>query len=221
MSTNLMLVPTAEAAFIAGLTDRHMNRVVDEHLMPDLLFDQHGSTRVFTRLCAAFANFYFATEGLLIAAARRQVVEELTRRVGMLSAKDEVFALISMPDAMNWKVAKSAVQIDVEPYVSKALARMREVDQADALVNADPEVMGGVPVFAGTRVPIDIVNASMAAGIDMERLRASYPFLTSAHIAAANVYAEVHPRRGRPKRLSEANPEWQVLGTRVVRPARV
>jgi hypothetical protein len=29
------LIPLAKAAFIAGLSDRQMNRVVDEHLMPD------------------------------------------------------------------------------------------------------------------------------------------------------------------------------------------
>ena len=30
-----LFIPTAQAAFIAGLTDRQMNRIVDEHLVPE------------------------------------------------------------------------------------------------------------------------------------------------------------------------------------------
>jgi uncharacterized protein (DUF433 family) len=215
------LVPTAEAAFIAELTDRQMNRVVDEHLVPDVLFGQQGSTRLFTRLCAAFANFYFDTEDLLIAAARRQVLDELTLRVENLRTREAVFALHVLPENMNWKVDRFAVEIDVAPYISKAIARAKEVDQADALVTSDPEIMGGAPVFAGSRVPVDIVLASAVAGADMNQLRAAYSFLTSAHLTAARVYTEVHPRRGRPRRLSQANPDWKLLSSRVLRPAQV
>lgn len=219
MLTQTALIPTAEAAFIAGLSHRQMNRVFDEHLVPDVLFGQLGGTRLFTRLCSAFAKFYFDTEGLLIAAARRQVLDELTCRIEKLPARDEVFALHLLPENMNWKVAKLAVEIDVMPYVTSALARAKEIDQADALVTTDPEVMGGAFVFAGSRVPIEIVLASVDAGVDLDRIRASYPCVTSAHLAAARVHAEVHPRRGRP-RLADTNPQWVRRSTRVVRPAQ-
>lgn len=75
-----------------------------------------------------------------------------------------------------------------------------KVDQADlagradgpqatpAKVVVDPEVMGGRPCFAGTRVPADIVMASVDKGIEWSRLVASYPFLTEAHVAAARAY---------------------------------
>jgi len=214
------LIPTAEAAFIAGLSPRQMNRVFDEHLVPDVLFGQQGGARLFTRLCSAFAKFYFDTEGLLIAAARRQVLDELTDRVEQHPDRDAVFALRQVPENMNWKVSKLAVEIDVAPYVTSASTRSREIDQADALVTTDPDIMGGAFVFAGSRVPIDIVLASTDVGVDWERLRASYPFITSAHLAAARVHAEVHPRRGRP-RLADANPQQLVRrNTRVIRPAQ-
>ena len=73
--------------------------------------------------------------------------------------------------------------------------------------------MGGVPVFAGTRVPISVVLGSMAAGISLERIQPSYPFLTEAHTQAAKV-AETEQPPTRPQRLSELNPE---LSRRVVR----
>jgi uncharacterized protein (DUF433 family) len=220
MATQLALVPTAEAAFIAGLSDRQMNRVVDEHLVPDVLVGQLDGTRLFTRLSAAFARFYFDTEDLLIAGARRQVLEELTSRVTRSPDREAVLALAQVPSELSWKVARCTVEIDVAPYVSTALARAREVDQADALITTDAQVLGGAPVFAGTRVPIDGVLASLDAGIELPRLQESFPFLTRTHVGAARVYAEVHPRRGRPRRLGELNPDAVRRSVRVVRVAR-
>lgn len=215
-----LFIPTAEAAFIAGLTDRQMNRVVDEHLVPEALFQQRGNSRLFTRLGAAFAKFYFATEDLLIANARRQVLEVLVSRINTAAQKERehVFALVVL-DSVSWKVEHKYVEVDVLPFLQDAFNRSREVEQAEALVTTDPEIMSGAPVFAGTRVPVEIVLASLGKGIDMDRLKASYPFLTEAHVQAAKVYEEVHPRRGRPRRLSEANPELPRRVTRVVRRA--
>lgn len=69
---------------------------------------------------------------------------------------------------------------------------------ANALVVSDPEVMGGAAVFAGTRVPIDVVLGSVAAGVDVLRLQASYPFLTNNQIEAARAYGETRPCVGHP-----------------------
>jgi len=220
MPTQVALVASAEAAFIAGLTDRQMNRVVDEALVPKVLFEQQGSVRRFTRLCAAFADFYFDTENLLIAGARRQILEELTQRVEKLLTRNEVMDLSALPDDLNWKVTRHAVEVDLTSYVAKAFVRARDVDQADALVTSDPDIMGGVAVFTGTRVPVDVVLSSIAAGVRMDRLRSSYPFLTDAHIQAARVYQEVHPRRGRPRRLADVNTGATRRVSRVVRTAR-
>lgn len=90
--------------------------------------------------------------------------------------------------------------------------------RSHALVTTDPEVMGGVPVFAGTRVPVAIVLGSLATGIQLNRLKGSYPFLTEAHIRAAKVYETVHPRRGRPRRFADVNPELSRRVTQVIKP---
>lgn len=75
---------------------------------------------------------------------------------------------------------------------------------ATGLVVIDPEVMGGVPVFADSRVPIDIVLSSLDRGIEMDRLTASYPFLTSAHVQAARAFAQFHRR---------TQPSWPKVDT--------
>jgi len=215
--TTTLFIPTAEAAFIANLTDRQMHRVVDEHLVPKPLMEHHSSHRQFTRLGAALANFYFATEDLLVAGARRQVLDELGARVEALQAKDKVLTLtLTLLDSMSWKVERKHVEIDVFPFVQAASFRAKEVERADSLVESSPDVMGGMPVFAGTRVPVSTVLGSLEEHVPLARLKASYPFLTEAHIQAAKVYCEVHPRRGRPRRLVDVNPALTPRSSRII-----
>jgi uncharacterized protein (DUF433 family) len=65
-------------------------------------------------------------------------------------------------------------------------------------VEVDADVMGGTPVFAGSRLPIGTVLASLDAGVHLERLLESWPWLTQAHVAAARHYAAEHDIRVRP-----------------------
>ncbi len=211
--TSALFVPIAEAAFVADLSERQMNRVVDEHLVPQAFIRQEGKSRLFTRLGAAFAKFYFSTEDVLVADARRQVLAELAARVAKLPAKERDLSSAAL-DKVCWQVKRGPVVVDVAPFIQDALTRAGEVDQADALVSTDPDIMGGVPVYVGTRVPLDVVLSSVERGVALDRLKESYSFLTDAHVQAARVYAKVNPRKGRPPRLSVVNP---TLPRRVVR----
>ncbi len=65
--------------------------------------------------------------------------------------------------------------------------------QAQPTVVTDPEVLSGMPVFAGSRVPIDMVLARVDAGTDMARIRQAYPFVTDEHVASARAYKASHP----------------------------
>ncbi|RUP23756.1 MAG: DUF433 domain-containing protein [Curvibacter sp.] len=214
-----LFIPSAEAAFIAGLSDRQMHRMVDERLLPDSVFQQRGSTRLFTRLGAGFAKFYFETEDLLMARARRQVLDELSARIDHLPMKDALLTLTQL-DAISWKVERSFVEVDVLPFLEQARYRVKQVEQADALVVTDPEILGGIPVFAGTRVPCEVVLGSLASGIGLDRLQDSYPFLSESHIESAQVFALVHPRRGRPRRLAALSLSPELRITRLVRHSR-
>ena len=211
-------VPIAEAAFIADLSAREMNRVVDEHILPDVLVDVNQSRRV-APLGAAFARFYFNTERQLAAEFRRFVLQSLASRVAPRGDRESVFSLARLPEDMNWSVEEANVRIDLSSFVLHVFQRTIKVGQANAMIRENPEVMGGAAVFAGTRVPIDIVLASIDKGVNRKRLDASYPFLTDEHIEAARTYAAVHRRPGRPRRLAEANPQLRPQGRRQVRPA--
>lgn len=57
--TTTVFAPSAEAAYIAELSDGDMNRVFDEHLVPESLVRAQDGRR-FARLASAFAHFYFS-----------------------------------------------------------------------------------------------------------------------------------------------------------------
>jgi uncharacterized protein (DUF433 family) len=68
-------------------------------------------------------------------------------------------------------------------------------DQVLPAIHADAEVMSGVPVFVGSRLPVRTLLACVDAGEDWDRLVDSWPFLTPAHVEAARQYLAEHPSR--------------------------
>ena len=113
-------------------------------------------------------------------------------------------------------VSIGVVSVDIGSFVLKAVNRMNTIERAQRFVTSDPEVLGGAPVFAGTRVSVDTVMASLKKGIDRKRILGAYPFLTDEHLEAARVYSGVHPRRGRPTKASTAPPAWKIKSSRHV-----
>jgi uncharacterized protein (DUF433 family) len=71
----------------------------------------------------------------------------------------------------------------------------------DSVVRCDPDVLGGTPVFAGTRVPIKNLVDYLAAGDPLERFLDHFPSVTREQaIAALELATELLTARARPAR---------------------
>ena len=55
----------------------------------------------------------------------------------------------------------------------------------DSIVRSDPEVLGGTPVFADTRVPIKNLADYLSAGDSIERFLDHFPSVTRDQVVAA------------------------------------
>jgi uncharacterized protein (DUF433 family) len=53
------------------------------------------------------------------------------------------------------------------------------------LVTRDPDILGGTPVFAGTRVPIDTLMAHLKAGDSLETFLGDFPSVSRQQAEAA------------------------------------
>ena len=217
-------VSSAEAAFIAQVRDRDVNRVIDEHIVPDELVRLDAGRKI-SRLAAAFISFYFRTDSTLTANFRKEAMAEIVDHVkdaGLLEPalrldlsffRDSHFFFFQVKtraDAMD-------ISVDLSRDIDAASNRAKQVDSAMKIIRVDDEVMNGTPVFEGTRVPVHTILASLEEGVEFARLKKSYPFLTEELIDAAQIYGLVRPRRGRPKRLPELHPEWRMTSRKVVR----
>lgn len=58
------------------------------------------------------------------------------------------------------------------------------------LVTTDPDVLGGTPVFTGTRVPVAVLFENLADGLSLDEILDSYPTLTKEMALIALLEAE-------------------------------
>lgn len=56
-------------------------------------------------------------------------------------------------------------------------------------IHRDPGIVGGAPVFRGTRVTLRVVLNSLAEGATEEQVLRSFPTLTPDHVRAAIAFA--------------------------------
>ncbi len=71
----------------------------------------------------------------------------------------------------------------------------------DSVVRSDPDVLGGTPVFAGTRVPIKHLVDYLAAGDNLERFLDHFPSVTRDQaVAALELAHDLLTTRARPSR---------------------
>ena len=75
------------------------------------------------------------------------------------------------------------------------------MDRTGSVVVSDPEILGGTPVFAGTRVPVQNLIEYLEAGDDMGAFLADFPSVTREQaVAALEVAREALEARARPAR---------------------
>lgn len=98
---------------------------------------------------------------------------------------------------MVWHTAD--ITIALASHFTESFESYLDLKKAEGLVSKDPEVLSGLPVFAGTRIPVHDVANSLAAGDSEEVLLSAYPRLTSEMIRLASIYAKAYPLRGRPR----------------------
>lgn len=58
------------------------------------------------------------------------------------------------------------------------LNEIQEVAMTTLIVSTDPDILGGTPVFKGTRVPVAVLFENLADGMSLDEILDSYPTLS-------------------------------------------
>jgi uncharacterized protein (DUF433 family) len=198
-----MLRPT-EAAVVARVALRDVNRAIDERILPEGFFTLDDGRRLTATACTLI-SFYFDSAKHLTSEERLFAIREAGARLRGFRTR----TLASLLEE-DWKVRDEFLTIDLAPFVRSTKERMDRLATARNLVVTDPEILGGTPVIRSTRIPVYDVAAAVAAGIPNNRILAAYPGLDVDQIELAALYAEANPARGRP-RTSDEFPKGAVI----------
>lgn len=98
--------------------------------------------------------------------------------------------------------------VDVKAVADRVDGDFARYRDAMSLIVEDDAIQGGAATFRGTRILVHQIADLLAQGAVEEEFRIDYPRLTPAMLAAAQIYARAHPRRGRPR-----VPAWRKGGS--------
>ena len=178
MQAHDTLFTPAEAAVLTGLTLKAVNNAIDKKTIAAVAGEEGG------RLLDARALVSLALERRLA----DRVAPELRR---------QVFDALASSPRNTVSLEGGLVTIDLREPRREVATSLRDLRRARRLVISDPDIMGGEPVFRGTRMPVHMIAGLLAQGSTQAELLAGYPRLTAEMIRLAPVYAAAYPRRGR------------------------
>jgi uncharacterized protein (DUF433 family) len=176
----------AQAAAVTGLPLAAVHKAIDNRLIRPRTSRSGATVR---RLLTKEQLIYLQLEAeglrLLPVGARREIAESMQR-----SPKTN---LIAVGDG-------TALFVEIKAARRKVEGQLKQLAHIEETVVTDPEIMGGTPVFRGTRIPVDLVADMLAQGATAEEILEGYPTLNNEKVAFAPLYMRAFPRRGRPTR---------------------
>jgi uncharacterized protein (DUF433 family) len=182
-SDDALFTPT-EAAVLTRLSLKAVNNAIDKNLVPTTVRPRaNDSIRLLNR------------QALLALALEQRLASgffpELRRRV---------FEALAASSRKVLSLEEGLVKIDLREPRRELAASLRALRRARSLVVSDPEILGGDPVFRGTRVPVHSIATWVDQGSTEAEILKAYPRLTPEMIHLAPVYAQAYPLRGRPRK---------------------
>jgi uncharacterized protein (DUF433 family) len=204
------LLKPSEAAVVSCVRLRDVNRVIDEGILPDTLVSRNHGRLLFHEACTYIA-FYFASADRLTSEERVNTIHALWNRHAHKDVKPS-----NVLDR-DWIMRDEFLCIDLRGFAERSIERLGKLEAARARVTVSDDVLGGTPVFRGTRIPVHEIAALRGAGVAEDEILEDYPSLDADSLELATIYAEANPLRGRPRPLLGNLPE----GTRVRSERRV
>ena len=180
-----------EAAVVTGVAHRRVHRMIDDELLPRAALVRGGAERRLRPVACALIRFEATNGAALTKGLRRRVMR----------------ALLDTGEGDGATVfADGDVTVDLSRALREAAQGLEALRRAEAEVVQDPDLRGGLPVLRGTRIGVyEAAGPAREGGI--EEALAAYPSLTRERVEAALLYAEAHPRPGRPRRPGPPAPD--------------
>lgn len=182
------LFTPSEAAVVSGVTVKAVHNAIDKNII----------------LTASRAVTKGASARLRQLSGNSLIRLKIWNAVSGALPKDRrerLFADMEAASNARLVVAGDFLLVDVGKARDEIEARVRELDEANAAITLSRDVMGGDPVFAGTRIPVRAIVAMLDDGANEAEILDGYPKLTGRLLVLARLWVAANPARGRPKTL--------------------
>jgi uncharacterized protein (DUF433 family) len=174
----------AQASAIANLPLRTVHKLIERRLIrPRLRRAGRSVQRMLTREQLLYLRLEAKGVRLLPIAARRSIAKTIEK-----SPEIDVVCLTE----------DSALVIQVKSTRQELDQDLKRMQLAEDMIVADPDTMRGLPVYRGTRIPVQLVADMLSQGATPEEIVEGYPSLDKEKVALAPLYVQAFPRRGRP-----------------------
>ena len=183
MSHTPNIYTAAEAAAVSGIGIKSVHNAIDKRIVETVA---GSSRRMLTEDGLLRLKLWYGV-GSALSADRRQ----------------KLFDSIKADPTADEIRADDLIIVDVAKARRQVKARVRKLDEAAALIERRKGVMGGEPVFVGTRIPVHLVATMLASGADADEILEGYPSLTRRMLDLSGIWAAAHPQRGRPRSLAD------------------
>ena len=186
-STSLEFTP-AEAAALANVPEPEVRKELEYHVLPK----------------ATPPRLSFAA--LVYLQAKTRIGIELT-------VKDRTALFKKVEGALSRKRRVSSVEVSdllklkISPVVSEVRHRLKHFHAWERKrVVSSPDVLGGEPVFKGSRLSVRHIGGMLERGESEKNIRAAYRELSKDDLAFSRLFVRAYPRVGRPPETGEAPP---------------
>src|ERR1700733_2389483 len=89
----------------------------------------------------------------------------------------------SKPRLTTLPAHKNSPFLPILLIIDESLMKISEDAMTDVIVR-DPDILGGRPVFRGTRVPVEVLFENLQDGLSIDEIIGSYPSLNKADVIA-------------------------------------
>ena len=172
----------AEASWMTGLSVKAVNKAIEDAAVP-----------VRTVRAGRRRRRYVPYESLVCLQLHAEGLNQLPLRV-----RRDVFRRVLREPQEKQLRYTDALIIDVGGARMKLSSKLEELERTATMIHSDPEIMGGTPVFRGTRIPVYLIADMIERETPLGEILDGYPSLTRHMAEYARIYAATHPKRGRP-----------------------
>jgi uncharacterized protein (DUF433 family) len=174
----------SQVSAITGLSLPAVHKAIEYRLIrPTRVREGHFVKRLLSRSQAIYLRMEAKGLRSLPLAARRQVARAVEQDPGI--------------DAMAISEG-SAIFVQCKSARQEVETGLRRLSEAMRMVESDPEIMRGAPVYRGTRIPVHAIADMLLQGATVTEILEGYPALTRETVELAPMYVKAFPRRGRP-----------------------